>query len=112
VRPTFREVLVDSYVAAVAIAVLLLRSLESGGQALGRLLFHVPYFLVNAVAIRGIPYSSNTVALIDWSVSLGYLADATAALGAAWLVSRWVYGAGPLCSLSRCHVRLTRRDCV
>lgn len=37
-RPTFREVLVDSHIAAVAIAVLLVWSIDSGVKALVSLL--------------------------------------------------------------------------
>jgi hypothetical protein len=112
VRPTFRGVLADSHIAAVSIAVLLLRGLESGVKALQGPLFRCADFLVNAVAIRGIPYGSGTFTLIDLAIPLGYLTEAMTAFAAAWLVSRWVYGLGPFCSLSKCRARLTRRSDV
>ena len=111
-RPTFREVLADCHIAAVAIAVLLLWSLESGVRALEPLLFRGADFLVNVVAIRGIPHSSGTFTFDDWFIPLAYLPNTVTTFVAAWLVSRWVYGVGPFCSLSKCHARLTRRSDV
>jgi len=112
VKPTFRGVLADSHVAAVSIAVLFLRGLESGVKALQGPLFRCADFLVNVVAIRGIPFGSGTFTLIDLAIPLAHLADAITAFAAAWIVSRWVYGVGPFCSLSKCRSRLTRRSDV
>jgi hypothetical protein len=112
VRPTVCQVLADSHIAAVAIAVLLLRSLESGVRILEHPFYRVVDFLINAVATRGIPSGSGTFTFIDWLMPFGYLINTITTLGAAWLVSRWVYGVGPFDSLSRCHARLTRRSCV
>jgi hypothetical protein len=112
VRPTFRGVLADSHIAAVTIVVLLLRGLESGVEALQGPLFRCVDFLINVVAIRGIPYGSGTFTLIDLTIPLVHLADAVTAFTAAWILSRWAYGLGPFCSLSKCRARLKRRSDV
>jgi hypothetical protein len=112
VRPTFRGVLADSHIAAVSIAVLLLRTLESGVKALQGPLFRCVDFLVTAVAIRGLPYGSGRFTLIDSVLPLGYLTDAITTFIAAWLLSRWVHGVGPFRSLSKCRTRFTRRSDV
>ena len=111
-RPTFRGVLADSHIGEVSIAVLLLRALESGVRAIPGPLFRFADFLFTAVAIRGIPYGSGTSILIDLAIPIAYLAEAMTAFAAAWLVSRWVYGMGPFCSLSKCRARLGRRSDV
>ena len=111
-RPMFRKVLADSHVAAIAIAVLLLKSLESGVRTLEHPFYLAVNFLITSVAIRGIPYGSGTFTFVDWIMPVGYLTNSVTTLGAAWLVSRWVYGVGPFCSLSKCLAGLTRRSCV
>lgn len=110
---SFREVLDDSHVAAVAIAVLLLWSLDSGVRAFGRPLFLVANFLVNVVAVRGIPYGSGSFTFgesLTLIPSLEYLLSAATSLGACLLVSRWVYGVGPFRSLSKLRTRLARKN--
>jgi len=109
---TFRGVLADSNIAVVSIAVLLLRALESGVKALLGLLFRCVGFFINVVAIRGIPYSSGSFTLIDLIIPLGYLGDTITAFAAAWFVSRWIYGLGPFCALSKFRASLTRRSDV
>ena len=54
-RPTLREVLADSHIAAVAIVVLLICSVDSGVRAIGPPILSIVDFLVMMVAIRGIP---------------------------------------------------------
>jgi len=112
VRPTLREALADSHIAAVAIAVLLVWSLDSGVRALWPPLVRGAEFLVVVVAIRGIPYGSGNFTLGDWIMlvpTLAYLFSAIITLGAAWSVSHWVYGTGPLCGLSKSRTSLARR---
>jgi hypothetical protein len=65
VRLPLRQILAESHIAAIAIAVLLLRSFESGVHGLGAPLFVVVEFFVSVVAIGGIPYGSGTT-LGEW----------------------------------------------
>jgi hypothetical protein len=115
VKPSVREILAGSHIAAIAIAVLLLWSIEWGFRALWSPLPRVATFLVTAVAIRGIPYFPSTLTGADRAMlvsTLFYLFGALACIAAAWLLSRWVYGVGLLRSLSKYRVRLTRRNHV
>ena len=105
-KHSLRRILADSHVSAVAIAVLLLWSLDSGFRALA-------VFLITAAAIRGVPYFSIRLTPADRLLlvkTLLYLLDALTSLAAAWLLSHWVYGVGPLRSLGRYGTRVTRRN--
>lgn len=107
----FREALARSYVAAVAIAVLLLQSLSYGLQSLRVPLFNAIQFLAIAASIRGIPSSSMSLAdrlqLIPATIQILIAATQFAA---ACLLSSWVYGVGPLDGLSLCRSEFARRD--
>src|SRR5712691_1302616 len=115
VKPSPRKILAESHISAVAIAVLLFWSLESAFRALWGPVSRAAGFLFTAVAILDIPYFSHTLTLEDRSmliITFLYLLSALIKLAAAWLLSRWVYGAGPLCSLSKYRMRLARRNHV
>jgi hypothetical protein len=105
--------LADSYIAAIAIAVLLIWSLDSGVRAIGPPILSTVDFLVTMVAIRGIPFGSGTfslVYLISQIPTLTHFLDAVVTLSAAWVLSRWVYKMGPCRSLIECRARLARRN--
>lgn len=113
VKPSLREILADSHISAVAIAVLILWSLEWAFRALWGPLSSVIGFLATAVAILDIPYFSTTLDVTDRFMlitTFSYLLGALTGFASAWFLSRWVYGVGPLRSLSHCRTRLTRRD--
>jgi hypothetical protein len=118
VKPSLRGMLADSDVAAVAIAVLLFWSLHSACWSLLGLsgpLSRAAEFSITAVAIHGIPYSSRTLDVTDLFTffnTFAYLFYSLAYMAAAWLLSRWVYGVGPLRSLSQRSTRLARRSHV
>ena len=108
-----RQALVDSHVAAAAITILLVWSVEWVCQALSEPIVRLGTFLATAVAIRGIPYIAPTPNFDDRLILLVtsiYLIQALTAVAAAWLLSRWVYGTGPIHSLSSYRGRLTRRS--
>ncbi len=112
-QQSLREILRDNHISGVAVALLLLWSLESGFRALWDPLSGFITFVATAVAIRGIPYSSGTFTYADrvmWTVTCSYLVYAFICFVAAWLLSRWVYGVGPLRSLNRYGARLARRN--
>jgi hypothetical protein len=114
-KPSLRGVLADSNISAIAIAVLLLWSLEDVFRALWDPLVHAAEFLFTAMAILGIPYYSPRLTVADRVMLIttsSYLFSALISFAPAWLLSRWVYGVGPFRSLSKCCSGLTRRDHV
>ncbi len=111
VKFSLRTILADSHVAAVAIASLLIWSLDAGFRALWEPLSHIAYFLFTAVAILGVPYFSFDAAeRISLMMTFSYLLAAIMPCVAACILSRWVYGVGPLHSLSAYRSKLTRSD--
>jgi hypothetical protein len=113
VNPSLREVLAESHIAAVAIAVLLVWSLEWLLDALWIPFFRVGEFVINAIAILGIPYDSHVFDFADRQTvffSLFYCFLALTAIATAWTLSRWVYGIGPLKTLREYHKKFVRRS--
>jgi hypothetical protein len=111
VKPSIREILAKSHVAAIAIALLLVWSVESLLWSLWRPLYRVCIFLITAVSILGVPSDSLTeVDRLMVVTSLAYLFSALCCVAAAWLLSRWVYGAEPLRSLMRYRTSVAGRD--
>ena len=114
-KSSLREILAGSHIAAIAMAVLLLWSIDWGFRVLWSPLPRVATFLATAVAIRGIPYFPSTLTGADRAMlvsTLLYLFGALACTAAAWLLSRWVYGVGLFRSLSEYRVILTRSNHV
>ena len=108
-------VLADSHIAAVAIVVLLMRSLDSGVRAIGPPLLPVVDFLITAVAIRGIPSGFGNFGFTYWLSQIptfNHLLNPLISLGAACALSQWVYKLGPFRILSECRVRLAGRNHV
>jgi hypothetical protein len=111
VKP-LREVLGESYIGAVAIAVLLFWSIELVLWALWGPCYRAVEFIFTAIAILGIPYSSHGFTMPDWLLvfrTISYLFSALAFFAAAWVLSRWVYER-PLGALMQCRARLARRS--
>ena len=107
---SIREVLADSHVAAVAIAVLVIGALDSVGEAVWPPLNRILTFLGTAIAIRDIPYFGVTILdrmYVSNAVTYGIFAVSN--FLAAWILSRWVYGAGPIRSFADCAMRMSRR---
>ena len=114
-RPTLREALADSHIAAVAIVILLIWSADSGVRAIGPPILSVVGFLVSMAAIRDIPYGFGTFSLGYWLMQITtftHFLDAVISLSAACVLSRWVYKMGPCRSLIECRVRLARKNNV
>src|SRR5260370_11199143 len=104
VNPSLRKVLADSHVSAVAIAVLLFRSLDSAFWAL----WHPLY-----VAILTTPNFPRRLPIADrfaLFIAFSYLFNSFVYLAAAGLLSRWVYGVGLLRILSEYLTILARRN--
>lgn len=109
-KGSLRKILADSHVAVVAIALLLLWSLDYAFHALWGPLSRVTEFLLTALAIRGIPYSSYAADSLLSIETLLYLSWALWGFAAAWILSHWVFGVGPLHCLSDCRSTLVRRN--
>ncbi len=111
-KPSLRQVLADSHVAAVTIALLLLWSIENAFAALWDPASRAFRFMATAVAIHDIPYFSPTLTAEDRALlvfSGEYLYLFVVSLSAAWLVSKWVYGVGPVRALSEERSKLIGR---
>jgi|SRR5271156_1055061 hypothetical protein len=115
VKSSLRKILADSHVSAVAIAVLLFWSLDSAFWALWGPVSRAVGLLSMAVAILGIPYFSRTLTIADrftLFITFSSLFNSLFFLAAAGLLSRWVYGMGPLRSLSKYRTKLARSNHV
>jgi hypothetical protein len=69
--------------------------------------------LLEAVAILDIPHFSREFNIADrftLITTIPYLFSALTSLAAAWFLSRWVYGVGPLRVLTAYRTELTRRN--
>lgn len=112
-KPSLRETLAESHISAIGTALLLVWAFDWGFRTLWELFSRAAGFLFTAVAILDIPYISPTPTLVDRVMlvtTLFYLCSALISLAGAWLLSRWVYGMGPLRSLSQYRAKLTRRN--
>ena len=96
-KRSVRQALADSNIAAISIAVLILAAIDAGFRALWPFVSGAIAYLFKAIAIFDVPYFGtltvmNRLLLIT---SGFYLYAASASYIAAWLLSRWVSGAGP-----------------
>lgn len=109
-RNSLRRALIDSHISIVAIAVLLVWSLNSVARALDRLWLPATDYLATVIATLSFPDSpysfGDRVAL---SLTLWYAFEAIAAAVTAWLLSRWAFGLGPLRTLRGYRTRLLLR---
>lgn len=93
INPRLRNILAESHISAVAIAVLLLWSISSVSSAflaLGRPFMAVVDYLVSAVAILGIPFS-GPMTLADkvmLFITGEYLLSASISFAGACVLSR------------------------
>lgn len=113
-RP-LRQVLADTHVAAVTIALLLLWALDMAVRGLWDPVYRVGEFLFTAIAIWDIPYLSPSPTTIDrlTLISSGYLLyGSIVSLAAASLLSHRVYGMGPVSLLIAYRTRLSGRNHV
>ena len=98
----FRQALTDSHISAVAIVILLVWSLEWTFQAVWEPFLRLAEFLITAVAIHDIPTIFPAPNFEERRIFLNacfYLFNALSTVAAAWLLSRWVYGTGPIRTL-------------
>jgi hypothetical protein len=110
---SLRRALIDSHVAAIAIATLLAASV---GEAVILIAFpaaRILSFLIVAIATNNIPYVPNTMDFAAHQLSLQNILVSLLIvftnLAAAWLLCRWVYGAGLLCTMASYRGRISRK---
>jgi hypothetical protein len=77
-------------------------------------LFLVGDFLVNVVALGRLPFRWQELYFAGprFLIPMEYLVRTVTALGLASIISRWVYGAGLVRSLSTCRAKVARRNNV
>ena len=103
-KSCLRSALADSHVSTIALSVLLVWALDLFFRGVWRPLATVAEFLATAIAIRGIPYSSGRFTsqdMIFLAWMLSYIVNASLTVSAAWLLSKWVYGIGPIPAIAR-----------
>jgi hypothetical protein len=117
-QSSLREALIDSHVAAIAIAVLLFSSVSAAFMALWGPADFALSILASEAAIKpsladmNLEYVASRIvseAPYNLPVWLSLLASALACLFAAWLLSRWTYGVGPLRALGSYRDKLSRK---
>jgi hypothetical protein len=116
---SLRKVLADSHVAPVAIALLMGWSLVEGIDGLTPPIFYAIVgailFLATAVAEREMPsnpFRLNGYDLLIISQYLPHLVNGATYAAAAWLLSQWVYGQGPIRCLRTTWSEIIRRSNV
>jgi hypothetical protein len=102
-KSSLREVLAESYVAPIAIAILMGRSIVGliDGLALpvGYGIFSAIVFVMDAVGEREmplIPHGLDIASLVLFTKNISSLEGAATCVLAAWLFARLVYGKGPI----------------
>lgn len=114
-KSSLRTVLAESHVSDVAIAALLLHSLNSAFLALWLPISRAATFICTAIAILDVPYYSRTLNAVDrmqLTELWGNFISALSAVASAWVLSRWIHGVGPIRSLTLSCKRLTRSNHV
>jgi len=113
---SLRKTLVESHVAAIAVAYLLLFAVENLFGALREPALYATTFLVTAVAslttvheLPQIPPNLDAFTKLKFEESLIALLYAAVAFILAWLFSRWAFGLGPLRSLATYREKLKRK---
>jgi hypothetical protein len=109
---SLRKTLIDSHVAAIAIAVLIFTCVAEAFFAVWYPVERFLSSLLTAVATGDIPYIPRAVdalTRVNLLAAFTQLVSALSVLAAAWLLSRWIYGTGPLRSLGAYQGKLSRK---
>jgi len=110
-KHSLREMLAESHVSVVAIAVLVLWFFDLGFRALWGPLWRIVTFLFTAIAILDIPYVSPKLGVADRAMLFStflYSIEAVMSFAGAFALSRWVYGLGRFRSLVKCRAALKK----
>ncbi len=110
-NPSLRKILKNSHIGAVACVVLLWWSLDAACRALWAPFYRASLYVATAIAIWDLPYSKiDVMDKVEFVSALEHFLYAIAYFAAAWMISRWLFGAGPIHSLRTYRVRWTGRD--
>lgn len=107
---SWRRVLRDSHIAAVAIAVLLVWSLDLAGTAIWRSISYLGHQLFLRVPIFDIPLFFGPAG--NYSQTIYLLSFSALFLVEAWILSLLVYGFGPFSVLASYQNKLGRSECL
>lgn len=108
-KKSLHKMLIDSHVAAAAVALLLMFSGIDFVSALWMPFSRVGAFIATAIAILDIPYLSlDLFTRLYLYESALRLVEALLGFGAAWILSRHIYGVGPLRCLQTCGSKIRR----
>lgn len=108
-KRSVREVLAQSHVAAVTVAVLVFVAFNASFSTVWPHVLEAITFVATAIAILDVPYFSTEITSYDKVVAFRMCTEfytAVVAFSAAWVLSKWVYGVGPLRCLSEYRKRL------
>jgi hypothetical protein len=108
-KHSLREILADSHVAAVTIAVLIFWSLDGAFRAIWPLLSELAIYVATAIAILGIPYTGSLSNSFELLITGWYFYAVTVSFFAAWFLSRWVYRTSPFQVLAKYRSKIIRR---
>jgi hypothetical protein len=116
VQTSLRKVLIDSHVAVATIAVMLFFTVVCVINfvfAMWDPALELIVYIATAVTIRGIPSAPVTRYYMTGyllPVILSSLLSVLTYIAAAWVLSHWVYGTGPLQSLANYQGKLVRKN--
>ena len=113
-QASLRKALIDSNVAAIAIAVMLFECISQASLALWEPIRNIFSFVTAAVGIRiylvsYIPQTPESVTQQMFTNSAWNLVFALADLTGAWFLSLLIFGTGPFDSLGSYKRRLSRK---
>ena len=114
-KTSLRKALVDSHVAAMTVAMLFVMSTGNLVVALRGPALAIGEFLGTAALILdvpNIPHALDPVTRVTLIVSALYLIKALLMFSAAWILSRWAYGFGPVRCLRSCGDIIRRNSHV
>lgn len=106
-KTSIQKALLDSHIVAMAIAVLLLWSLDSAVHVLDVLWLPLTDYLANAISSHSFPSSPHSMSHdVRLSFTLLYVFAATSEAASAWVLSKWAFGLTPLRALANTSARL------
>jgi hypothetical protein len=109
VQRSLREILSESHIAAITVAIFIFWFFDAIIQALLPFINNASNFVFTAIVILDIPSSTFQ---ISRSVTFAYLYSAAVNLLAAHILSRWVYRLGPFATLAGYWSKLAWRNHV
>lgn len=111
-KRSLREVLAESHIAAITIAVLLFSFFDATFEASWPFIYEALHYVFLAIAILGVPYFSLKIYPGIVVNLCAYLCFAVVSFLGAYMLSRCVYGLGPFAVLATYRYKLMGRKYV